>query len=84
MLNLQHQHNNHTITPHLRVGPSVWGPPLYEGLLCDCCDDVVYESNPKKYNPKAIVNNNYKINPIIDCNCCGVEIKGLSHEYGQW
>jgi hypothetical protein len=25
----------------MRVGPSVWGPPLCEGLLCDCCDGVV-------------------------------------------
>jgi hypothetical protein len=37
----QQPHNNHTTTPHMRVGPSVWGPPLCEGLLCDCCDGVV-------------------------------------------
>jgi hypothetical protein len=46
MLNLQHQHNNYTTTPHMIVDPTHWGPPSYEGLLCDCCDGVVYESNP--------------------------------------
>jgi hypothetical protein len=25
----------------MRVGPSVWGPPSCEGLLCDCCVGVV-------------------------------------------
>jgi hypothetical protein len=48
MLNLQHQHNNHTTTPHMRVDPTHWGPLSCEGLLCGCCDGVVYESNPKK------------------------------------
>jgi hypothetical protein len=48
MLNLQHQHNNHTTTPHMRVDPTHWGPPSCEGLLCGCCDGVVYESNPLK------------------------------------
>jgi hypothetical protein len=46
MLNLQYQHNNHTTTPHMIVDPTHWGPPSCEGLLCDCCDGVVYESNP--------------------------------------
>jgi hypothetical protein len=46
MLNLQHQHNNHTTTPHMRVDSTHWGPLSCEGLLCDCCDGVVYESNP--------------------------------------
>jgi hypothetical protein len=46
MLNLQHHHNNHTTTSHMRVDPIHWGPPSYERLLCDCCDGVVYESNP--------------------------------------
>jgi hypothetical protein len=46
MLNLQHQHNNHTTTPHMRVDPTHWGPLSCEGLLCGCCDGVVYESNP--------------------------------------
>jgi hypothetical protein len=45
MLNLQHQHNNHTTTPHMIVDPTHWGPPSCEGLLYDCCDGVVYESN---------------------------------------
>jgi hypothetical protein len=26
MLNLQHQHNNHTTTPHMRVDLTHWGP----------------------------------------------------------
>jgi len=26
------------------------------------------EGMKQKYSPKAIVNSNYKINPIIDCN----------------
>jgi hypothetical protein len=46
ILNLQHQHNNYT-TPHMRVDPTHWGPLSCEELLCDCCDGVVYESNPK-------------------------------------
>jgi hypothetical protein len=25
----------------MSVGPSVWGPPSCEGLLCGCCVDVV-------------------------------------------
>jgi hypothetical protein len=31
----------------MRVDPTHWGPPSCERLLCGCCDDVVYESNPK-------------------------------------
>jgi hypothetical protein len=38
MLNLQHQHNNHTITPHMRVGPSVCG--IYHRVK-GCCVIVV-------------------------------------------
>jgi hypothetical protein len=49
MLNLQHQHNNHTTTPHMMVDPTHWDPPSCEGLLYSCCDNVVYESNPNKY-----------------------------------
>jgi len=30
----------------MRVGPTHWGPPSCEELLCGCCDGVVYESNP--------------------------------------
>jgi hypothetical protein len=41
LIHTQHHHNNHTTTPHMRVGPSVWGPPSCEGLLCDCCVGVV-------------------------------------------
>jgi hypothetical protein len=46
MLNLQHQHNNHTTTPHMMVDPTHWDPPSCEGLLYSCCDNVVYKSNP--------------------------------------
>jgi hypothetical protein len=46
MLNLQHQYNNCTTIPHMRVGPTYWGPPSCEGLLYSCCIDVVQESNP--------------------------------------
>jgi hypothetical protein len=41
LIHTQHHHNNHTTIPHMRVGPSVWGPPSCEGLLCDCCVGVV-------------------------------------------
>jgi hypothetical protein len=37
LIHTQHHHNNHTTTLHMRVGPSVWGPPSCEGLLCWCC-----------------------------------------------
>jgi hypothetical protein len=33
MLNLQHQHNNHTTIPHMRVDPTHWGTPSSKGLL---------------------------------------------------
>jgi len=33
MLDLQHQYNNCTTIPHIRVGPTYWSPPLYEELL---------------------------------------------------
>jgi hypothetical protein len=46
MLDLQHQYNNCTTTPHMRVGPTHWDPLLREGLLCSCCIVVVQESNP--------------------------------------
>jgi hypothetical protein len=46
MLDLQHQYNNCTTISHMRVGPTYWGPPSYEGLLYSCCIDVVQESNP--------------------------------------
>jgi len=48
MLDLQHQYNNCTTTPHMRVDPSIiWGPTSCEGLLYSCCIGVVKESNPK-------------------------------------
>jgi len=46
MLDLQHQYNNCTTIPHMRVGPTYWGPPSCEGLLYSCCSGVVQESNP--------------------------------------
>jgi hypothetical protein len=30
---VQHQYNNGTTTPHMRVSPSMWSPPSCEGLL---------------------------------------------------
>jgi len=41
LIHTQHHHNNHTTTPYMRVGPSVWGPLSCEGLLCGCCIGVV-------------------------------------------
>jgi len=46
MLDLQHQYNNCTTIPHMRVGPIYWGPPSCEELLYSCCIGVVQESNP--------------------------------------
>jgi hypothetical protein len=46
MLDLQHQYNNCTTIPHMRVGPTYCGPPSCEGLLCSCCIGIVQESNP--------------------------------------
>jgi hypothetical protein len=46
MLDLQHQYNNCTTIPHMRVGPTYWGPPSCERLLYSCCIGVVQESNP--------------------------------------
>jgi hypothetical protein len=45
MLDLQHQYNNCTTIPHMRVGPTYWSPPSCEGLLYSCCIGVVQESN---------------------------------------
>jgi hypothetical protein len=45
MLDLQHQYNNRTTIPHMRVGPTYWGPPSCKGLLYSCCIGVVQESN---------------------------------------
>jgi len=38
---VQHQYNNCTTTPHMKVGPSMWDPPSCEGLLYSCCIGVV-------------------------------------------
>jgi hypothetical protein len=43
LIHTQHQHNNHTTTPHMSVGPSVWGPPSCEGLLCWCCKFNIFQ-----------------------------------------
>jgi hypothetical protein len=45
MLDLQHQYNNCTTIPHMRVGLTYWGLPSCEGLLYSCCIGVVQESN---------------------------------------
>jgi len=41
LIPVQHQYNNYTTTPHMRVGPSMWDPPSCEGLLYSCCISVV-------------------------------------------
>jgi len=38
---VQHQYNNCTTTPHMRVDPSMWDPPSCEGLLYSCCIGIV-------------------------------------------
>jgi hypothetical protein len=38
---VQHQYNNCTTTPHMRVDPSMWDSPSCEGLLYSCCIGVV-------------------------------------------
>jgi hypothetical protein len=45
MLDLQHQYNNCTTIPHMRVDLTYWSPPSCEELLYSCCIDVVQESN---------------------------------------
>jgi len=47
MLDLQHQYNNCTTIPHVRMGPTYWGPPSCEGLYSYCIG-IVQESNPMK------------------------------------
>jgi hypothetical protein len=41
LIHTQHHHNNHTITHHMSVDPSVWGPLSCEWLLCGCCIGIV-------------------------------------------
>jgi hypothetical protein len=38
---VQHQYNNCTTTPHMKVCPSMWDPPSCEGLLYSCCIGVI-------------------------------------------
>jgi hypothetical protein len=38
---VQHQYNNCTTTPHMRVGPSMWDSPSCEELLYNYCIGVV-------------------------------------------
>jgi len=49
MLDLQHQYNNCTTTPHMKVDSTHWGSPSYEGLLCSYCNSVVQKSNLNPY-----------------------------------
>jgi hypothetical protein len=37
-------HNMNTTTPHMKVGPSMWGPPSYEELLCLYCEFIAQQS----------------------------------------
>jgi hypothetical protein len=46
MLDLQHQYNNCTTIPYMRVGPTYWSSPSCKMLLYSCCISVVQESNP--------------------------------------
>jgi hypothetical protein len=46
MLDLQHQYNNCTTIPHMKVGSTYWGLPSCEGLLYNCCIGVAQKSNP--------------------------------------
>jgi hypothetical protein len=39
---VQYQYNNCTITPHMRVSPSMWAPPSCEGLLYWCCKPNIF------------------------------------------
>jgi hypothetical protein len=58
MLDLQHQYNNCTTIPHMRVGPTYWGPPSCEELLYSCCIGIVQESNPiYKFYTKILSSN---------------------------
>jgi hypothetical protein len=52
MLDLQHQYNNYTTIPHMRVSFTYWGPPSCEELLYNCCIGVVQESNLGSYIDK--------------------------------
>jgi hypothetical protein len=61
MLDLQHQYNNCTTIPHMRVGPTYWGPPSCEGLLYSCCIGVVQESNPFLERSLDMINYSYWI-----------------------
>jgi len=38
---VQHQYNNCTTLPYMRVGPSMWNPPSCERLLYNYCIGVV-------------------------------------------
>jgi len=38
---VQHQYNNCTTIPHMRVGPNMWDPLSCERLLYSCCIGVV-------------------------------------------
>jgi hypothetical protein len=38
---VQHQYNNCTTIPYMRVGPSMWDPPSCERLLYSYCIGVI-------------------------------------------
>jgi hypothetical protein len=54
LIHTQHHHNNHTTIPHMSVGPSVWGPPSCEELLCGCCVGDVNLTFSKKKKQKKV------------------------------
>jgi hypothetical protein len=56
----------------------------YLGPTCRKTNPMVDHKKKKVRIVQKLCKKHYSINPIIDNNCCGVEIKGLSHEYEQW
>jgi hypothetical protein len=66
MLDLQHQYNNGTTIPHMRVGPTYWSPPLCERLLYNYCIGVVQELN---LNRKISKKNTYSTTSLTARTC---------------
>jgi hypothetical protein len=82
MLNLQHQYNNCTTTPHMKVSSTQWDPSSCEGLLCSCCNSVVQESNPIFYYvfTKRKQKKNNKILPARSA-CCGAVVRNECRDH---
>jgi len=65
MLNLQHQHNNHTTTPHMMVDPTHWDPPSCEGLLYSCCDNKFTTPTQQPHNNPSHDGGPHTLGPTI-------------------